>query len=285
MTFGADKYQYRVVEGWGHSPTGREFGGVVPAVATDSLDHVYITRRKPPAVLVYDREGRFLTAWGADIFKNPHGIWISPEDDVYVTDVDDHTVRQLTTAGKLLRTWGTPDQPGAPGMPFNRPTWAVRTPAGALFVSDGYGQFRVHRFAPDGSLARSWGEAGQGPGQFALPHCLRVDRRGRVLVVDRENNRIQLFDAEGTFLEAWTDVLGPNDVFIDRDDTVYVAESPRRISVFNLDGKLLARWGEEGSGPGQFIDHPHGIWADSRGDLYVTEVPWLDNRLQKFARS
>src|SRR5512135_2213703 len=122
MTFGAGKYQYRVVSGWGRGPNGREFGGVVPAVATDSRERVYITRRKPPAVLVYDREGRFLTDWGADVFKNPHGIWISPEDDVYVTDVDDHTVRQFTTAGKLVTTWGTPDHPGAPGMPFNRPT-------------------------------------------------------------------------------------------------------------------------------------------------------------------
>ena len=279
-----DSFNYKVVEGWGQGPEGRTFGGVTPAVATDSHDRVYVARREPAAILVYDREGRFLTAWGEGLLKSPHSVWFDERDHLYVVDVKDHTVRRFDSDGRVLQTLGTPGQVGAPGEPFNRPTWAVLTPGGDLYVSDGYGQFRVHRFSADGTLQHSWGEEGAGPGQFALPHCLRVDSRGRVLVLDRENRRLQIFDAEGVYLDEWPDLDGPNDLYIDRDDNVFIAEGNYRISVFNLDGRLLARWGEQGEGPGQFADHPHGLWLDSRGDLYVAEVPFLDNRLQKFTR-
>ena len=279
-----DSFNYKVVEGWGQGPEGRAFGGVTPAVATDSHDRVYVARREPAAILVYDREGRFLTAWGEGLLKSPHSVWFDERDHLYVVDVKDHTVRRFDSDGRVLQTLGTPGQVGAPGEPFNRPTWAVLAPGGDLYVSDGYGQFRVHRFSADGTLQHSWGEEGAGPGQFALPHCLRVDSRGRVLVLDRENRRLQIFDAEGVYLDEWPDLDGPNDLYIDRDDNVFIAEGNYRISVFNLDGRLLARWGEQGEGPGQFADHPHGLWLDSRGDLYVAEVPFLDNRLQKFAR-
>ena len=279
-----DSFNYKVVEGWGQGPEGRAFGGVTPAVATDSHDRVYVARREPAAILVYDREGRFLTAWGEGLLKSPHSVWFDERDHLYVTDVKDHTVRRFDSDGRVLQTLGTPGQVGAPGEPFNRPTWAVLAPGGDLYVSDGYGQFRVHRFSADGTLQHSWGEEGAGPGQFALPHCLRVDSRGRVLVLDRENRRLQIFDAEGVYLDEWPDLDGPNDLYIDRDDNVFIAEGNYRISVFNLDGRLLARWGEQGEGQGQFADHPHGLWLDSRGDLYVAEVPFLDNRLQKFTR-
>ena len=118
--------------------------------------------------------------------------------------------------------------------------------------------------------------------QFALPHSVVVDRRGRVLVADRENHRVQIFDGEGKFLDEWTDLLQPMDLFIDAEDTVYVAEAQQRISIYSLDGELLSRWGEKGSAPGQFSDSPHGVCVDSRGDLYVCEVI-SQGRMQKFA--
>jgi hypothetical protein len=106
-----------------------------------------------------------------------------------------------------------------------------------------------------------------------------------VLLLDREpNHRIQLFDMDGQFLGEWKGFSAPNDAFIDRDHNIYVAEGGQRISVFNLDGELLARWGEKGDTPGQFANGPHGVWVDGQNDLYVTEVPHLANRVQKFAR-
>lgn len=285
MATGRGEFRFSVAAGWGQGADGRVFGGVTPAVAADSRDRVYIARREPAAILVYDREGRYLNSWGEELLKSPHSAWFDDEDRLYVADVDDHTVRIFDTDGRVLQTLGTPGEPGWPGQPFNRPTWAARAPWGELYVADGYGQHRIHRFAADGRLIDSWGEEGAGPGQFALPHGLRIDSRGRVLVLDRENRRLQIFDADGIYQGEWPDLEGPNDLFIDAEDNVYVAEGNYRISVLDLDGNVLARWGEHGTAPGQFANGPHGLWVDSRGDLYVAEVPFLENRLQKFTRA
>ena len=156
----ADAYRYRPVEGWGFSSGGQPMGGVVPDAAIDSKDHVYLTRRDPPAILVYDREGRFLSTLGEGIISNPHNIWIDPSDRLFCADVDDHTIRIFDTSGELLHTWGTPNRVGASDHPFNMPTKAMASATGEVFVSDGYGQHRVHRFSADGELELAW-ELGQ----------------------------------------------------------------------------------------------------------------------------
>ncbi len=283
MAIRARTYTYKVVEGWGLGP-GSPALGLISAVGVDSRDQVYLFNRLPQAVvLVFDREGQFLRSWGEGLFTTPHGLWITPDDRVFLADCGDHTVRICTTDGQVLQTLGTAGQPGPSGIPFNQPTWAKQSPSGETYVSDGYGQYRVHRFASDGTLLKSWGEQGDGPGQFALPHSVVVDRRGRVLVADRENHRVQIFDGDGEFLDQWTDLLQPMDLFIDADDTVYVAEAQQRISAYSLDGEPLSRWGEKGPAPGQFSDSPHGLCVDSHGDLYVCEVI-RQGRMQKFAR-
>lgn len=280
----SESYAYQAVEGWGLGSDGRAFGGVVPDAAVDSQDRIYITRREPPAILVYDREGRYLNTFGDDVLSNPHNAWIDTDDRLFVADTDDHTIRIFNVEGECLVTWGTPNKTGEPGLPFNRPTKSMAAQSGKVFVSDGYGQHRVHRFSADGELERSWGEEGTGPGQFALPHDVWIDPRDRVMVTDRENHRIQLFDSDGNFLEAWTNVQSPNNIHI-HDDIVYVAEAPRRFSLFDLDGKLVARIeGGEGNAPGQYVDHPHGICVDSNGDVYISEVPFSPDRIQKFTR-
>lgn len=280
MRVGADHYIYEVVEGWGYSE-GSQLNGMITGVHVDSRDRVYAFRRRPsPAVLVYNHEGHFITAWGEGIFSEPHAIWVDAKDHVYCTDREDHTVRQFTAEGKLLMTLGTPHQPGAPGIPFNQPTKAVVAPSGEVFVADGYGQCRIHRFSPDGKLLLSWGEPGQGPGQFNLPHSLVVDQQNRVIVVDRENHRIQLFDLNGNFLSMWTGLKQPMDISIASDNTIFIAEADQRISIFSPTGELLARWGEKGDAPGRFISFLHSICLDSQGNLYIAD----ERRLQKFVR-
>ena len=153
-----------------------------------------------------------------------------------------------------------------------------------LYVTDGYGQNLVHRFSAGGELLQTWGGDGKEPGQFDVPHCVRIDSRNRVLVVDRTNERVQIFDREGSFQGEWTHLMAANDLYIDDDDVVYLAEAPRRISILDLDGNVITQWGEEGTGPGQMVDHPHGIWVDSRGDIYMCEVPFAPNRLTKYER-
>jgi streptogramin lyase len=281
MDIGAGDYQYRVVEGWGIGPSGFDPGGMVAGVAVDSRDRVYAFRRTPePAVLVYDRDGRFLSSWGEGTFSEPHAIWVDARDRVYCTDREDHTVREFESDGRLVRTVGSPHQPGTPGMPFNKPAKAVTSPSGEIWVADGYGQSRIHRFSADAELLLSWGEPGRGSGQFNLPHSLGVDGRNRVVVVDRENHRLQLFDTSGEFLEAWPGLRQPMDLCIDAEDVLYVAEAYQRVSIWSPDGTPLARWGELGTDPGQFASFLHGICLDSRGDLYVAD----ERRMQKFGR-
>ena len=284
MIFGQGTHQYTVQENWWTLPEGWEFGWV-PAVTVDSQDRVYVYSRSEHPMVVFDREGNFINAWGDDILKDAHGIFIDADDNIYCTERDTHVIRKFTTEGELLMTLGTPDEPGAEGEPFNKPTDFALGPDGEMYISDGYGNARIHKYSPDGELIKSWGQPGTGPGEFDLPHCVRVDPRNRLMVADRENNRIQFFTLDGEYIEEWGDLLQPDTIYIDEEDIVYIAELGLRISIMTLDGEVISQWGSElgSTVPGEFLSGPHGIWLDSHGDLYVGEVQ-ADARLQKFIR-
>ena len=284
MVFGQGTHQYTVQEDWWTLPEGWEFGWI-PAVAVDSQDRVYVYSRSEHPMVVFDRDGNFIDAWGDDILKDAHGIFIDADDNIYCTERDTHVMRKFTTNGELLMTLGTPDEPGAEGEPFNKPTDFALGPDGEMYISDGYGNARVHKYSPDGELIKSWGQPGTGPGEFDLPHCVRVDPRNRLMVADRENNRIQFFTLDGEYIEEWGDLLQPDTIYIDDDDLVYIAELGQRISIMTLDGEVISQWGSERGStvPGEFLACPHGIWLDSQGDIYVGEVQ-ADARLQKFIR-
>ncbi len=284
MVFGQGTHQYTVQENWWTLPEGWEFGWI-PAVAVDSQDRVYVYSRSEHPMVVFDRDGNFIDSWGDDILKDAHGIFIDAEDNIYCTERETHVMRKFTTDGELLMTLGTPDVPGAEGEPFNLPTDFALGPDGEMYISDGYGNARVHKYSADGELIKSWGQPGTGPGEFDLPHCVRVDPRNRLMVADRENNRIQFFTLDGEYIEEWGDLLQPDTIYIDDDDLVYIAELGQRITIMTLDGEVISQWGSERGStvPGEFLACPHGIWLDSQGDIYVGEVQ-ADARLQKFIR-
>jgi sugar lactone lactonase YvrE len=280
---GSGDFTYEVQKDWFRLPEGWRFGWV-PAVAVDSEDRVYVYSRSEHPLVVFDREGNFLASWGEEVLRDAHGIFIDEQDCVYCTERQTHCVHKFSPEGELLMTLGTPGQEGEEGKPFRLPTDLAMDAAGDLYVSDGYGNACVHKFSPEGQWIKTWGRPGKGPGEFNLSHCVRVDRRGRVLVADRSNNRIQFFDDQGRYLTEWAGLHQPDTIFLD-GDIVYVAELEQRVSIFDLDGRRLGGWGrgERLDEPGEFLGCPHGIWMDSRGDLYVGEVQ-VDHRIQKFVR-
>jgi sugar lactone lactonase YvrE len=155
---------------------------------------------------------------------------------------------------------------------------------GDIFVSDGYGNSRVHKYNARGTLIKSWGSPGTDkPGDFNLPHGIGIDGRGRLLVCDRENHRIQIYTQDAEYLDMWTGFRQPTDVHVGADGTVYVSELQSRVTILDGDGEVLSRWGGEKSHePGQFVA-PHGIATDSHADVYVGEV-LEGQRLQKFVK-
>ncbi len=275
-TVGTGKYSYRLEQDWAKLPPGEEFG-TVSAVATDSQDRVYVFQRKDPPVVVFDREGNFLSSWGNGNFENPHGIFIA-DDIIYLTDREGSVAMKYTLEGQPLQIIGTRRAYSDTGSqvsgevvprsagPFNFLTEMVPSPSGDLYISDGYRNARVHRFTSDGTLINSWGEPGKGgPNQMHLPHSLIVGDDGRVYVCDRENSRIQVFDEEGQFITMWTDMQRPLDISMDTEGVFYISERPEddkppQISVLDREGKVLARWPSRSA---------HGSWVDAHGDIYL----------------
>jgi DNA-binding beta-propeller fold protein YncE len=283
---------YTPVVGWGKLPPGWSFVEAT-AVAVDADDQVWVFNRGAHPVIVFDREGTFKRSWGEGQIRRAHGITIGPDGTVWLTDDLHHTIRQFTPEGKLLLTLGDPDTPSAPhgGKPFNRPTHVAISPrTGDIYVSDGYGNSRVHKYDPKGRLLKSWGEPGTDPGCFNIPHNIATDAGGRVYVADRENSRVQIFDDDGTYLGQWNNLHRPCGLAADArlGDVFFVGELPShlpvnkdvpnigaRVSILTIKGEMLGRIGGRFAGekPGEFLA-PHGCAVDSRGDLYVAEVSW-----------
>ena len=290
---GSGSLSYEVSgEDWGNLPEGWTYKEAT-AVAVDSKDNVYVFNRGTQPMVVFDRDGNFLRAWGGDIFTLAHGVSVGPDDSIYCADSGDHTVRKMSPEGEVLLTLGTKDEPAPPmsGRPLCRPTHlAVDRRNGDLFVSDGYSNARVHHYTPDGELVGSWGESGTGPGQMNIVHNIAIDDEGWIYVADRENRRIQVFDTEGNLEAQWANLSRAATVCVDHQGLVYVGEyyagigsnvlgtdlGPR-VTIFDTQGSVQAKLGRKSYGdqPGRFYA-PHGISVDSRGDIYVAEVSWAE---------
>ncbi|MBI1847478.1 MAG: hypothetical protein HY294_07470 [Candidatus Rokubacteria bacterium] len=284
---------YRAVEGWGRLPEGFAFVEAT-SVGVDGRDNVYVFNRGQHPVIVFDRNGTFLRSWGEGMVRRAHGITAGPDDTLWLTDDLHHTARQFTLEGKLLLTIGDPDTPSTlqGGKPFNRPTHVALCPrTGDVYVSDGYGNSRVHKYDPKGRHLLSWGAPGTDPGCFNLPHNLATDSEGLVYVADRENHRVQVFDGQGRYQTQINNLHRPCGLYCERaagrifvgelgtglEVNRAVANLGPRVSIVTLKGDLVGRVGGPfpGEKPGEF-DAPHGCVLDSRGDLYVAEVSWTN---------
>lgn len=290
---GYGDFRYAESPSWGELPEGMSYREV-PDVAIGPDDRVYVFSRGAHKMIVFDRQGHLLTSWGEDVFTRPHGLSLSHDGNLWCVDDGDHSVRKCSLDGKVLMTLGEPGNPApfGSGQPFNRPTKVAEAPGSHnLYISDGYGNGRVHKYSPEGELLFSWGAFGTGPGEFNLVHMVSTDAQGYVYIADRENHRIQVFDPDGAYVREWrTHLHRPCGLYISPEQQVYIGQLGTalpvnhdypnlgaRVSIHTLNGELIAWLGADhpGLAPGQFLA-PHGLAVDSHGDVYVGEVSYTD---------
>jgi sugar lactone lactonase YvrE len=276
-------------------PFARDLG-LCSDVGIDAQGRMWVASRRGHPISVWTTDGAFLGSWGETEFKEVHHIQ-AVGDALWVVDDQLHVVRRYSMDGTLATQMGTTGvavatvtHRGQNGGPFNMPTGLAVGKGGELFVSDGYGNRQVHRFSASGELEKSWGHGGTGSGEFGPVHSVTVDGTDRVIICDRENNRVQVFDYDGGFVAEWTDLLGPADAAIGPDGLVYVTEQgdsianrmnfqPNGISILTLDGKLVGHWYEASSGN---MVGGHGLALDAAGNVYVADL--VGKRVVKMLR-
>jgi peptidylamidoglycolate lyase len=297
---------YKAVPDWPKLPEGHVLGPCA-GVGVDAQNRVYVFHRSgrvwsnpfpkepiaAPTVSIFDGQtGRLLATWGENRFIMPHGLSIGPDGHLWLTDVGWHQIFECTPEGQILRVFGEAGVPGSDHARFNLPTDVAIRRDGSFFISDGYKNTRVIHFAADGRFIREWGTKGSGDGEFHLPHGIALDAQGRVIVCDRENERLQLFNEQGSFLSAWegTHLGKPYGIATAPDGHVFIIDggSPsvrpeQRGKVVELDsaGHVIGTFGSFGKASGQFqLGHDIALGPD--GAVYTAEVTGA--RVQKFVR-
>jgi sugar lactone lactonase YvrE len=217
---------------WAQLPAGLTWGAVIGAEPGPD-NNIYVVHRcfenscagrSEPPIFVFDRAGKMLRSWGVGAYVFPHGFHVDAQGSVWVSDSQRRDgkgfqVFKYDAQGKLLMTIGN----------LHEPTDVVTTPSGEIFITEGHAvggpTNRVSKWSKDGTLVKTWGKTGAGPGEFNVPHTIAVDSRGRLFVGDRANNRIQIFDQDGRFIDEWAQFGRPSGITITGDDTIYVADS------------------------------------------------------------
>lgn len=283
---------YALTENWMHAPAGQPLGAT-SWVDVDSKGVVYVFRRckagcthpeegdPPGSIWRFDQSGTFLGEWGKAIApKEAHGLRIDRNGFIWTTDTLGHQVKQTRPDGTVVLTLGKYGVPGDGPDTFNQPTDVLVSSSGDIFVTDGYGNQRVVKFNSRGKFIKAWGTKGTAPGQFRLPHTIVQDSRGRLIVGDRcglgatgcTDNRIQIFDTDGKFLDQWTH-LGAQALYITKDDRLYVSGNGKISIADARTGKVLDTIDKAGG---------HGIAVDASGNVYTASPG--NGAFQRFAR-
>lgn len=296
---------YQVVPDWPQRPADLKWR-YVTGVTVDAKDQVWILNAIKPQIQIYSSDGKFIDAWGSDLFKNPHFLRLDREGNVWAADYGAHVVMKFSPKGELMLTLGTPGVAGADDTHLNRPTDMAFAPNGDVFVTDGYGNNRIVHFDAQGKFVKAWGSLGVEAGQLSQPHSIAMDSKGLLYVAERNNCRVQVFDQSGKSLAQWRHLINPWALHItDRDEVLICGSSPARwgprhnlgnppsdqlLIKFDTTGRALELWtfplAPEGTQvPGQ-LDWCHGLGVDSQGNLYIGDVAdnSLTHRVQKFVR-
>ena len=290
--YGNPPNPYHEVANWAKLPAGAKWAGVISVDPAANGD-VWVFHRSDPPIVRFDQSGKAVKSFGEGMFVQAHGMTVDRDGNVWVTDsqVKDgkgNQVFKFSPDGKLLMTLGKAGVAGGGNDVFSGPCDVVIGQNGDIFVADGHiadvPVNRIVKFSKDGKFIKAWGKRGSGPGEFDTPHAMAMDSRGRIFVADRSNSRIQIFDQDGRFVDQWKQFGRPSGVFIDKNDTMYVADSQsnskqnpgftRGIRVGSAkDGKVTALIPfvepdpEKNNNAGV-----EGVAADAKGGLYAAEV-------------
>jgi DNA-binding beta-propeller fold protein YncE len=271
----------------------------VSSVAVTSRGNILVLHRGAHPILEFDSAGKLVRSWGDGMFSEgkvgampethwtadkshysavygpagctscgAHSVRVDPQGNIWVIDAPGHVIYKLDPDGKEIMRLGTKGVSGMDAARFNLPTDVAFGANGDVYVSDGYGNARVVKYSRDGKFLLQWGRRGKGPGEFGLPHNLVIDAQNRVYVTDRDNQRIQVFDANGKFLTEWTGTGGVSGLAITKDQRIWTGGVLR-----DLDGKILGRL-QEGTGA-------HGVAVTESGDVYLAQ---LSGVVQKYIR-
>ena len=314
---------YRSIDNWAQLPDGRTWGSTSAVDIDPDGTSVWVGERcgafAPPGqlkagvpfacegskldpILRFDASGRLVKSFGAGLTIFPHGIHVDRDGNVWLTDGvgkdgKGHQVFKFSPDGKLLLTLGKAGVAGAGNDEFNAPSAVFVAPNGDVFVADGHGgntNARIVKFDRNGKFIKTWGKKGSGPGELDIPHALAMDSQGRLFVGDRNNNRIQIFDQEGNFIAEWKQFSRPSGIFIDRNDTIYVADSESELVRNSNPGwKRGIRVGNARTGEvTALIPDPvekitgtsaaEGVAADRNGNIFGAEVG--PKRLMKYVK-
>ncbi|GAB5499568.1 MAG: peptidyl-alpha-hydroxyglycine alpha-amidating lyase family protein [Pseudohongiellaceae bacterium] len=259
--------------------------GQVPNVTIDQDGYIYAFHRSEPPVLKFDSEGNLVDTFGSDFVNRPHGFRVTPDGEIWATDYhrqQGHTITRIDTNGRILLRLGARGFTGNGPNTFNGPADVAQAPNGDFFVADGHWNNRIVKYDNSGRYMMEWGSKGAGPGQLDLPHSIVIDRRGRVLVGDRSNHRIQIFTQNGEYITEWDQFGWPSGLFIDDNDILYVADYQDKLGVTYGsadDGTVMGFIGGTA---------PEGVVVDAEGNVYVGEVTGGENSegriIKKFLR-
>jgi streptogramin lyase len=290
------------MSGWAKLPAGVAWGGVISVDPAPNGD-IWVFHRSDPPLLRFDQSGTVVKSFGAGLFVQAHGMSVDADGNVWVTDAQakdgkGQQVFKFSPEGKVLLTLGKAGVAGEGPDTFSGPADVVVAPNGDIFVADGHVADstvgRVVKFSKNGAFIKAWGKRGKGPGEFDTPHAIAMDSQGRIFVADRGNNRIQIFDQDGRFIDQWKQFGRPSGVFIDRQDMIYVADSQSNATLNQgftrgirigraKDGAVTAMVPFVEADPDKNNNAgSEGVAADGRGNLYAAEV--TTQTLKKYAK-
>lgn len=271
---------YEQVANWAQLPQGTTWQDMM-AVDIDSNGDIYALQRTPFKVIVLNPKGKFLRSWSTGDLPGVHGLRVDRFDNVWITSRALHQVFKFGRDGKLLMELGTKGVAGDNDskVALNGPADVAVGPNGDIFVADGEStNTRIVKFSKDGTFVKSWGTKGAGPGQLMVPHSIAMDSKGRLLVANRGNKRIEIFDQQGAVLGQIKNDITPYGLFITRDGTLYVADGTKPVGSMSVIDMKSEKTLFHVSG----LTGSHMLTVDRRGSIYVAEVS--GKSLRKFVR-